>query len=95
MLPVLDEALALLVLGSYVAAWWFALWLLLGRPRQPAVLILFGVAFLGFGVPLLLADVAATNPQVPQVLPYFWAALPIPVLGGYALCRWFRPRVRR
>ena len=67
--------LALLVLPGYAAAWWFALWLLLGRPRQPALSVL-----LGFRVPVLLADIAAVNPQVPRVLPALWAVLPVPVL---------------
>jgi hypothetical protein len=90
----LTEALALLVLGSYTAAWWFAIWLLLGRPHQPALSVLLGVVLLGYVVPLMLDDATAVNPQVPRVLPFLWAALPVPVLCAFALYRWWSRRFR-
>lgn len=58
-MPVERQALALIVLGGWVAAWWLAVRGIFGR--RFGLFEWVPVAFLAFGVPLLVLDLAAAS----------------------------------
>ena len=65
-------------LAVYMTAWWFAVWLSIGR-REHFVVPLFGVLLLGLGLPVMVADllVTAGHTNWQGVAFTCWTAVPL------------------
>ncbi|HEX4607510.1 MAG TPA: hypothetical protein VH092_04820 [Urbifossiella sp.] len=89
-MPAAAQALALIVLGVWVAAWWLAVGVVFGRSHSPFAWL--PVAFCAFGVPMLIASVNSTIPR--ESVGYavaVWASVPLvidAVWGTRQVCRW-------
>ena len=89
------SAYALLVhaawLAAYMAAWWFAVWLSIGR-REQFVLPFLGVLVLGLGLPIIAADMLVTSGHGRWQGAAFacWTAVPFVTIACHLAVAWRR-----
>lgn len=78
-------------LAAYVAAWWFAVWLSIGR-REQFVLPFLGVLVLGLGLPITVADMLVTSGHGRWQGSAFacWTAVPFVTIACHLAVAWRR-----
>jgi hypothetical protein len=83
-------------LAVHIAAWWFAVWLSIGR-REQLVVPLLGVLFLGLGPPIVVADLLVTSghSRWQGLVLACWTAVPLVTIACNLAVAWRRLRGRR
>lgn len=94
-MPVVYHALALLTLCGWVGLWWLAVRIICGRHFGPAECM--PVAFLAFGVPIMLIDAAAgSGLSFGSVHPLaVWTGIGVVIDAAGLGLWWYRRRNRR
>ena len=80
-------------LAVHMAAWWFAVWLSIGR-REQFVVPFLGVLVLGLGLPIMSADllVASGLARWQGVAFACWTAVPLVTIACHLAVAWRRSR---
>jgi hypothetical protein len=75
------QILVIMFLSTSMAAWWFAVWLSIGR-REQTIIPLFGAIF-GFAMPMMIADqlVMAGYGEWQGVGVVLWMILPLAIIA--------------
>ncbi len=83
-------------LAVHMAAWWFAVWLSIGR-REQSVVPLLGVLVLGLGLPIMGADLLVVSGHSRWQGAAFacWTAVPLVTIACYVAVAWRRSRSQR
>ena len=83
-------------LAAHMAAWWFAVWLSIGR-REQFVVPFLGVLVLGLGLPIMGADMLVTSGHGRWQGAAFacWTAVPVVTIACQLVVAWRRSRGQR